>query len=331
MNRREFCAGLLALAAGCSSRPDSDQAQLAAAAGGGGIMIRGPFVHEHLALYVVEDPAAKSAGEFITLAEGLSSGLVTVSEKKNAQVSELLIDNRSDKPCFVQAGDIVKGGQQDRSIARDFVIPPKTAPSPVASFCVEQSRWGGKAAFDSSTQNAYGKNLRSAIQGKKNQAEVWKEVAKNKTDLATVNRLEGAQSTSLNEELDNAKIQERLKGFREALSKIADGNPHAVGIVAAVNGRFSTADVYADPGLFRKLFPRMLESAALEALALKSEGKAAPASAQAAAFLHEAEKGNTTNEKLRDGVEANTIDNDKSVQFEYLWKSERLHRQTLSK
>src|SRR5688572_33068740 len=35
-----------------------------------------------------------------------------VSEKKNAQVSELLIGNSSNKPCFVQAGDVVKGGQQ---------------------------------------------------------------------------------------------------------------------------------------------------------------------------------------------------------------------------
>jgi len=331
MNRREFCAGLLALAAGCSSPQDPTFVQLTAPAGTGGIVIRGPFVHEHLALYVVEDPAAKSAGEFITLAEGLSSGQVKVSEKKNAQVSELLIENASDKPCFVQAGDIVKGGQQDRSIARDFVIPPKTAPSPVASFCVEQSRWSGKAAFQSSTQNAYGRNLRCAIQGKKNQSEVWKEVAKNKHDLAAENGLQGAQTTSLNEELDNAKIQERLKGFRDALSKIVDGNPNAVGIITAVNGKFSTADVYADPGLFRKLFPRMLESAALEALALKSEGKTAPGSAQAATFLAEAEKGAATTEKLRDGVEANTIDNDKSVQFEYRWKEERLHRQTLSK
>ncbi len=104
-----------------------------------------------------------------------------------------------------------------------------------------------------------------------------------------------------------------------------------MGIITAVNGKFSTADVYADPGLFRKLFPRMLESAALEALALKSEGKPAPGTAEAAAFLAEAEKGRATSEKLRDGVEANTIDNDKSVQFEYRWKQEALHRQTLSK
>ena len=255
-----------------------------------------------------------------------------MSEKKQAEVEELLIENSSGKPCFVQAGDVVKGGQQDRTIARDFVIPAKTAPTPVASFCVEQSRWeSGKAAFHASTQNAYGKDLKFAVQGKSDQGEVWKEVARNKKYLADNNDLPAAKSTSLNEELDNTRIQERMKAYKEALAKIVETRPHAVGLIAAVNGKFSTADVYADPGLFRKLFPRLLESAALEAISLKTESKAAPAAGDAAAFLAEAEKGTTTNQKIKDGLEANTTDNAKSVQFEYRWQNGSLHRQTLSK
>jgi hypothetical protein len=300
-------------------------------AGSGSLQIHGPFVHEHLALYVVEDPAAKSAGEFITLAEGLASGQVKVSEKKSAEVDELLIENTSDKPCFVQAGDVVKGGQQDRTIARDFVIPARTPQTPVASFCVEQSRWAGKAAFQSSTQNAYGKDLKCAIQAKKDQGEVWKEVAKNKRDLAGNNDLPAAKTSSLNEELDHATIQQRMKEFKEALAKIVAERPKAVGLIAAVNGKFSTADVYADPGLFRKVFPRLLESAVMEALSLKAESKPAPAGAEAGAFLAEGEKGTTTTEKSKGGLEAATTDNQKSVQFDYRWNNGSLHRQTLSK
>lgn len=319
--RRPLAAFILALAA-CSSSETAPA---------GGLKIHGPFVHEHLALYVVEDPSAKSAGEFITLAEGLSSGEVKVSEKKQAEVEELMIENSSGKPCFVQAGDVVKGGQQDRTIARDFVIPAKTAPTPVASFCVEQARWEGNAAFHASTQNAYGKDLKLAVQGKSDQDEVWKQVARNKKLLADNNDLETAKSTSLNEELDNAKVQQRMKAYKDALAKIVENRPNAVGVIAAVNGKFSTADVYADPGLFRKLFPRLLESAALEAISLKAESRPAPASAEAAAFLTEAEKGTTTRQKVKDGLEASTTDNAKSVQFEYRWMNGSLHRQTLGK
>src|SRR6185436_1874675 len=114
-------------------------------------------------------------------------------------------------------------------------------------------------------------------------------------------------------------------------AKVVENRPHAVGLVAAVNGQFTTADVYADPGLFRKLFPRLLESAALEALSLKAEPKTAPAGAEAAAFLAEGEKGKTTKEQIKDGLEATTTDNARSVQFDYRWKDGSLHRQTLSK
>jgi hypothetical protein len=320
---------VLALALGCSSQADTSYAQLSAPSGN--LKIFGPFVHEHLALYIVEDPSAKSAGDFITLAEGLASGDVKVSEQQNAQVHELLIENSSGKPCFVQAGDVVKGGQQDRTLAQDFVIPPHTPPSPIASFCVEQSRWHGKGQFESSTQNAYGKDLKLAVQQQKDQGAVWAQVAGNKKRLVDNNGLSAPKSSSLNEELDNSRIQERLKAFKESLAKIVEGRPQAVGLIAAVNGRFTTADVYADPGLFRKLFLRLLESASLEALSLKTESNPAPAGKEAATFLGEAEKGKTTNEKIREGLEANTTDNPKSVQFDYRWQNESLHRQTLSK
>ncbi|HLY08302.1 MAG TPA: DUF6569 family protein [Planctomycetota bacterium] len=320
---------LLACSLGCSSRSEAPPAQLLSS--DGAVTISGPFVHEHLAVYVVENPSAKSVGDFITLAEGLASGQVKVTEKKSAQVNELLIENGSDKPCFVQAGDVVKGGQQDRTLARDFVIPPKTPPTPVASFCVEQSRWSGSVAFQSSMQNAYGRDLKCAIQGKRNQGEVWKQVARGKEGLADNNALPAPTTSSLNEELDSRKIQDRLKAFREALSKAVNERPQAVGLITAVNGRFSTADVYADPGLFRKLFPRLLESAALEALSLKPEATPAPGGAQAAAFLADGEKGSVTTETLHDGLKARTLDSEKCVRFDYLWNNSSLHHQTLSK
>jgi hypothetical protein len=320
---------LLAQTMGCSSRLESSPFQPMAP--DGGVHISGPFTHEHLTVYLVENPSARSLGDFITLAEGLASGQVKVSEKKNAQVNELMIENGSDKPCFVQAGDVVKGGQQDRTLARDFVIPAKTPATPVASFCVEQSRWSGAAAFDSSKQTAYGVALKCAIQDKKNQGEVWQQVAKSKRELAENNGLPTARTSSLNEELDNTKIQDRLKAFRDALSKIVDDRPQAVGLITAVNGRFSTADVYSDPGLFRKLFPRLLESAAMEALTRKAEVKPAPETAQAAAFLADGEKGTVKNEKTKDGLETSTTDNEKSIRFDYRWKDNSLHNQTLNK
>src|SRR5882672_3770201 len=104
----------------------------------GAVNVNPALSHENLAVYILEDPKAKSLGNFITLDEGLRLGQVRVSEKKNAQVNELEIENASKFLCYVQAGDIVHGGQQDRALAADLIVPPHSGKIPVKSFCVEQ-------------------------------------------------------------------------------------------------------------------------------------------------------------------------------------------------
>ena len=41
-------------------------------------------------------------------------------------------------------------------------------------------------------------------------------------------QLTAPKTSSLNEELDDAKIKQRMSSFKEALAKIVDGRPHAV-------------------------------------------------------------------------------------------------------
>jgi len=85
-----------------------------------------PRTYENLAVYVLENPKARPTEAFITLEEGLRAFNVRVSEKSQAEVNELVVDNSSNKSLFLQAGDVVRGGHQDRAIAADLVIPPRT-------------------------------------------------------------------------------------------------------------------------------------------------------------------------------------------------------------
>src|SRR5450755_2070951 len=56
-------------------------------------------------------------------------------------VGELLIENLGDLDVFIQAGDILKGGRQDRVIGVDFILGKRSGRLPIPSFCVEQGRW----------------------------------------------------------------------------------------------------------------------------------------------------------------------------------------------
>src|SRR5947208_13279407 len=71
------------------------------------LTVSGPHAHDNVAVFLLhakeQDPR-----EFITLDEGLDKKLVAVSEKSQEQVNELVIENNSDRPLFLQEGDRVK-------------------------------------------------------------------------------------------------------------------------------------------------------------------------------------------------------------------------------
>jgi hypothetical protein len=51
---------------------------------------------------------------------------------------------------FVQSGDIVKGGKQDRTRPYDTLVPAAAGQIPIESFCVEQGRWSKRGDESSS-------------------------------------------------------------------------------------------------------------------------------------------------------------------------------------
>src|SRR5258706_1448754 len=84
--------------------------------------ISGPYTHENLSIYLIH---GKGAGkQYVTLKEAMESRKVIVYETKS--VNELAVENVSGEPVFINGGDIVKGGQQDRVLTNDFVLPPKS-------------------------------------------------------------------------------------------------------------------------------------------------------------------------------------------------------------
>ena len=88
--------------------------------------VSGPVIHENLAIYFVHGKSA--AGKVpLTLEEALAKGVVKVRETGN--VNQLEIENLGNDEVFVQSGDIVKGGQQDRSLMVSLVLPPNRAAS----------------------------------------------------------------------------------------------------------------------------------------------------------------------------------------------------------
>jgi len=107
--------------------------------------LSGPYTHKNLTVFLIhgKDQTNKT---FLTLQEALAQKKVRVYETKD--VNELAIRNLSNQDIYVQAGDIVRGGDQDRMISVDFIVPPKSGRMPIAAFCVEHGRWSGRRGFN---------------------------------------------------------------------------------------------------------------------------------------------------------------------------------------
>src|SRR5262249_10907832 len=96
--------------------------------------------HQNLSVYLLHADK-QDDNDYLTLDQGLKDGLVKVTEKENEQVNELQLENRSDRYLFLQEGDRLEGGKQDRIIITSLVVPPHSGTLPVPANCVEHGRW----------------------------------------------------------------------------------------------------------------------------------------------------------------------------------------------
>src|ERR1700745_2913302 len=97
-----------------------------------------PIQHQNLKVQFLlgrSDPP-----EYLTLAEGCRLGMVEVLG--TGTVGQLSVHNHSPKkPLFMQLGELLKGGLQDRTIATDLVLDPGEKYDGISVYCVEKARW----------------------------------------------------------------------------------------------------------------------------------------------------------------------------------------------
>jgi len=242
-----------------------------------------PFTHNNLAVFMIYGKDRIKGDDFLTLQEAIKTKAVTVFETQD--VRSLLIENHGDKPIYIQSGEILKGGKQDRTLPYDVILPARSGKMPIRSFCVEQGRWsrrGGESTvnFNSSRNILSTKALKLAARSRGDQGEVWKEVANAQRKLSgNLNaRVTDARSaSSLELSLDNPELKKAIDEYIRKLSGAVGGKKNAIGFAFAINGQVNSIDVYASNGLFRKLWPKLLKASAVEAVAERKKGKAFPA------------------------------------------------------
>ena len=239
----------------------------------------------------------------------------------------------------------MRGGEQDRMISIDFIVPPRSGRMPIAAFCVESGRWNKRgeeqAAYFSSSENfAATKELKLAAKsarvagrrvGKsfdgarkadpKSQRERWR--------LLLHHRATSSPSRT-------RKVKDTAASYVNALNAIVRNKPDVIGFAFAINGHVNSADIYASHTLFAKLWPKLLKATAVEAIAeFDQTAKAEPVADETIhAFLADSERPTAKSKEVTPRVRVVTREDDTNVFFETQDRSQKdawVHRNYIRK
>ena len=244
-----------------------------AVAQSGSYTISKPYTYKNLSIFLIQGKDESKKGNILTLQEAMERELFRVYE--TSAVNELEVENLSKEfDVFIQSGDIVKGGKQDRILAVSINIPARSGRVKIDSFCVEHGRWTKRGnedstKFTSSNDRIVTKELKIAANASRSQQEVWNKVSEAQASLGrnVGGSVAGSSASSLQLSLEDKKVVANVDEYVRQLGRIVDGKSDVIGYAFAVNGQINSADIYVSNGLFKKLWPKMLKASATEAVA----------------------------------------------------------------
>ena len=227
-----------------------------------------PQTYRHLAVYPLLTRGAGGRG-YVTLDDAIARAVLVVTEKGGGNVPELLVENRGDEPIFLLAGQIVNGGKQNRVIAQDVLLAPRSGPISLGVFCVEQGRWVRQTdQFDGEKEMAHS-NLRQQLNAPgASQRGVWDEVGRKASAVAP----SAAGGTRyVGKVYEDKDVKESVDDYLKNVQLPGDAN----GMAVVLAGRVVGVELFGDTETFGKLRDKLLRSYAMDALEYKDAGKVA--------------------------------------------------------
>ncbi len=271
-------------------------------------------------------------------------GQQPAAQEVDGDVNRIMVLNRSDRPLYLMPGEIIYGGKQDRVIADETIVMADKKPVPVNVYCVEQGRWQGRAPstqapmlaclmsadMDEETveklaaeanagkfvagAGSLNQYSRYTVQSGKGQYAVW-------NDVEAANAAAGVQNATSAFTFNYADKDavEKLDKFIDTCRPLAE-QKQVVGVIVAVNGKVLAADVFQSTPLFRKLWPKLLKSYALDAANAANAASAEEAEKvcsleDAKEFLDEALQANVEKQTDSHGLVVTTRETEEVVSF----------------
>jgi hypothetical protein len=216
-------------------------------------------VHGGLLVFWLTVKDQAPALDVATLDEARRSGALLITERDQATVPELIIENRGKGHVLLLAGEILVGGKQNRVLREDILLSPLSGPRPIGVYCVEQGRWNeGRKEFESKGSLAQ-PGLRSKLMERPDQGRVWDQVAKAAREAAPASQ---SPTGSYQAIYDDSKIKDHTDEIERAAPLRPPALAHGAAVFAGAS--LSGLDLFHSPGLFAREWPKLLRAYAVE-------------------------------------------------------------------
>ncbi len=203
-------------------------------------------------------------------------------------VNNLTVQNKSQDTIYLMAGDIVQGGKQDRVLAIDMIVPPRTIRD-IPVFCVEPHRWEYKDEnVDSESPdlainhdhlaaqnkkvfaftgyyNVASSDLRKTMKQTNDQQAVWDKVG----ELTAINNAESSTGAYANLE-NSSDFTKKRNEYIQFFTEKFDQRDDVIGMIAVSGTEVIAVDIFSHPNLFKKQYEVLIHSYITDAM---SNGK----------------------------------------------------------
>lgn len=197
---------------------------------------------------------------------GISTGThadVAVTElASGAQVARLTVTNNGSSPALLLEGELLEGGQQHRTCARDVVLGPGETRD-IDTFCVEAGRWeAGEASHRRQARRAplnvwseLANGGPTSLRGTNRQGRIWDRVS----------RFDAARGASV-----TSSLLDHMDRFKEDVHNrfAAADAPAALegqrGVVIGLGQQPLLLEVFGTNTLFRRHYRQLIDSALLD-------------------------------------------------------------------
>ena len=155
------------------------------------------------------------------------------------------------------AGEVVKGGKQDRVIGQDIVLVPGEQKD-LSAFCVEKSRWSTKEGNGGKFTDYYqvsSMDIREAVTTDKDQGTVWQKVDEH------TEKNKATSDTKAYTNLENSEeYQKNVQAYVDVFGNAFKGDERVIGVIAVTGDKIIGVDMFATHDLFIRSFENLLHS-----------------------------------------------------------------------